>query len=289
MLLSSGSWECCRPDRKQLVYANYGAYTDFSLHPQGLRRRVQPTHIPRYSKIVTTAFNRVGLHLGCVNSVFFPIQPLLVNIAFQTKKGCSAYYKPLRVIKNSKISQAGKENKWHREIGKTYSVDFWNKAYFYTSSIKYDNKLKWMQYQIVRNCQYTNLRVNKFKPYISPLCSFCAECDETISHLYFGCRISKDFWHSLAQFLANSNILVPIHEATILFGFHNEDPNSVSNTIILWAKSYIWNVKFKNVHPSLDAFKSILKQRLVELKELFEFNEKEDKILPWSLLMNIMI
>ena len=23
--------------------------------------------------------------------------------------------------------------------------------------------------------------------------------------------------------------------------------------------------------------------------ELFEFNEKEDKILPWSLLMNIMI
>ena len=164
-----------------------------------------------------------------------------------------------------------RENKWHIELGRTFSLIYWSKIYQFVANIKNDNRLKWMQFQIVRNCQFTNIRVNKFTPNVSPLCSYCKEAPELISHLYYYCPIVLNFWQDLRNFFSNFGVTIPIKDTLILFGYHEENSWSVVNTSILWAKHYIWVNKFKNTHLSLIAFKEILRTRVKELKEMCEY------------------
>ena len=224
--------------------------------------------------------------LPCIN---YPIQPLLVNIALQIRKGCNLYYKLLRTSKDQKNLLAERENRWHIELGVTYSVKFWNAAYFYTSCIKNDNKLKWQQYQIVRNSQYTNYKVNKFNPSISPLCAYCLEENETISHLYFRCKNIYPLWQDIIRFVAGVGVTIPMNESAILFGIHSEKPDSRANILVLWGKNYIWYNKFINTHITLDTFKIKLKQNLIELREVFTFGETESEFSKWDSLLNMVL
>ena len=102
------------------------------------------------------------------------------------------------------------------ELNKTFGIPFWNKTYGFTVSIKNDNKIKWMQYQIVRNCQFSNYRVNKFKPNISSLCSYCHISDEKLSHLYFQCFKVKEFWDKVQNYFANLSVIIPLEITAVL-------------------------------------------------------------------------
>ena len=153
-------------------------------------------------------------------------------------------------------------------MGNTFSIPFWNKTYRYVASIKNDNRVKWMQYQIVRNCQYTNYRVNKFKRYVSPLCSYCKVEIELISHLYFKCPIVLNFWKEVKSFMSSAGVELSLSENSVLFGDKKKRPNSIVNLCILWTKHFIWANKFKNTHLSQLGFKAILGNRLKEFKEL---------------------
>ena len=89
----------------------------------------------------------------------------------------------------------------------------------------------------------------------------------------------RDFWLSLAEFVADFGISIPICEWTILFGNHSEKPTSLSNILVLWAKSFIWSNKFNN-------FKHSLKHRLIELMELDFFNEYYTELNNWNSFLN---
>ena len=75
--------------------------------------------------------------------------------------------------KNLSSTQSEREFKWHTELQATFGTDFWGKTYSLTAGIQNENKIKWLQYQIVRNSLFTNYKVNKIKPHISPFCTFC--------------------------------------------------------------------------------------------------------------------
>ena len=156
--------------------------------------------------IINSAVQKVGLRPENLPIIQLPQQPLLVNIATLTKKGCRPYYRMLNKKKNLANALVERELKWHNELGKTFGVQFWNNCYAFTSSIKNDNKIKWQQYQIVRNCQFTNKRVHKFKNNVSPLCTYCGLVEETISHLYFDCSLVSNFWQELHGWLGSLNI-----------------------------------------------------------------------------------
>ena len=94
--------------------------------------------------IIHRAFAKVGIGITNIPSIHLPLQPLLVNIANQTRNGCSAYYKLIRSWKKSVNVLADREDRWHRELGRVYSIPFWSKTYRYVSCIKNDNKIKWM-------------------------------------------------------------------------------------------------------------------------------------------------
>ena len=102
-----------------------------------------------------------------------------------TTKGCSYYNKllSLKSVLKNKIQR--REEKWHAELGSTFSVYFWNKARKHCDNIFFDNQLKWLQFQVVRNSLQTNYIVNHFMPKIPKICSYCKECSsiEIISHI----------------------------------------------------------------------------------------------------------
>ena len=141
--------------------------------------------------IIKSALRKLGLQDNHDICTFLPSQPLLIDILSLTKKGCSTYSKLLRKKSILTRNHSKPENKWHRELGCTFGIEFWNKTYCLTARIKQENKLRWFQYQINRNSLFTNYRVNKFKSSVSPLCTFCSRLvgvphpPELISHIFF--------------------------------------------------------------------------------------------------------
>ena len=149
----------------------------------------------------------VVLNLGGVSAPFFPYEPLLINILNMSSKGCSNYKKLLQKNQNLDIVMSEREEIWRKELGSTFNIQFWNRAYSYVFNIKMDNRLKWFQYQITRNSLFTNYKVNKFKPYVSPQCSFCGENYELISHLFALCNHISTFWIKVQNWLGTLDII----------------------------------------------------------------------------------
>ena len=141
--------------------------------------------------IIKSAFINLGLRNENGILLTLPAQPLLIAILNMTKTGCGAYVRLLEKKSNLRRPLTKSEAKWHSELECTFNIDFWNNTYTLAANIKNDNRLRWFQYQINRNCLFTNYRVNKFKNHISPLCNFCSHLagvphhNELVSHLFF--------------------------------------------------------------------------------------------------------
>ena len=65
--------------------------------------------------------------------------------------------------------------------------------------------MKYVHFQINRNSLFTNYKVNKFKPNVSPGCTLC-ELEEVndpppelISHLFYECVLVKSIWQEIQQ------------------------------------------------------------------------------------------
>ena len=241
--------------------------------------------------IVEQAVRLLGFHLDDIDSLEPPMQPLIFQILSSTSTGCSRFYKLLRKIKNLDNSSnlLIREEKWHIELNERLSVDLWRSAYQHTVQIKRNNNLKWMQYQIVRNCQFTNYRVNKFKPSISPLCSYCSVDNEKISHLYFGCNFVKNFWIQVAAWTNDFSLTLPLNITSIIFGKAGESQDSVVNCLILWGKLYIWQNKFKNALLSLPVFLKFIFQKIKELKDVCEYLQKTEVFDQWLPIFSVLV
>ena len=224
---------------------------------------------------------------------FLPSQPLLIGLLNLTKKGCSAYYKILKKRSNLGRTLTASENKWHMELGCTFGPVFWNKSYSLNASIKNDNKLKWLQFQINRNSLFTNYRVSRFKNNVSPLCSFCSHLDgaahsELVSHLFFECDFALNLWQEVRGWLATFQISLELNRNKLLFGVHDLSSNSVQNVIILCVKYYIWKSKFQSKDLNLSGFQSFLTVKLDDLKNACLYEEKENKFEKWLIIFEFL-
>ena len=100
--------------------------------------------------------------------------------------------------------------------------------------------MKWLQFQINRNCLFTNYRVNKFKPYIAPYCTYCSPLGqsnlELVSHLFWECDLALKLWQEVRNWLIKFDINLPLDRKRLLFGIHTESSNSILDFIILATK-----------------------------------------------------
>ena len=237
--------------------------------------------------IIKIARHSLEIKDDCTIPTFLPYQPLLLNIVNLTKKGCSSYSKLLRKKTNLSTPLVYREQKWHNELQCTFGTEFWNKTYSMVANIKHENKIKYLQFQINRNCLFTNYKVNKFKPQISPLCTFCCHLDnaqhfELVSHLFYSCYFVLKLWQEIKTWLATLDINLPIDKTVILFGNHEQASSSVSNFLILCAKGFIWKSKFTTKQLSLILFQVHLYQKLNDIKNAYILSEKQGKFEQWN-------
>ena len=205
-------------------------------------------------------------------------------------KGCSKYYKLLnyKSILLNKIHV--RESKWHLELNQTLSLRFWSKCRLLCSSINYDNSMKWLQYQITRNCLKTNNVVNRFKPEVSPICSFCKDQNtmEKISHLFWHCNVVGGFICEALQFLGTMGLYINPSRNQFIFGVLEETSDSPTNVVILILKKYIWRQKFTSCTLSLSDLKGFIKTYICDLKMMYEMQGKSDKFDSFSLVYNLL-
>ena len=70
--------------------------------------------------IISSAIRSLGIVEQRLPSLILPQQPIIVNIATLTIKGCNSYYKLLRKQKNLENNVRLREEKWHLELGSIY-------------------------------------------------------------------------------------------------------------------------------------------------------------------------
>ena len=246
-----------------------------------------------FQYILKTAMRSLGIQDNTEISTIQPFQPLLISLVNSVKTGCNLYYKYIRKKVNMSNSLVERENRWHNELNCTFGTDFWNSTYNLASTIKNENKMKWLQYQINRNCLFTNYKVNKFKPNISPFCTFCSQVEgvsnlELVSHLFFDCDCTLQLWQATKNWLQTFNKNIPLNRNVILFGIHNQPSTSVENFVILCVKYFIWKTKFQTAELSFISFKRFLKYKLEEISNACSFEEKDDSFEPWLLIYDCL-
>ena len=174
--------------------------------------------------IIKNALRGLGLPENLSFENIHPFQPLLIYIVNLTKKGCNVYYRLLRKKNNLKTILSEREGKWHNELSCTFGVEFWNKTYNLAANIKFENRIKYLQYQINRNSLFTNYRVSKFQQHISPSCTFCLQAgnlvapSELISHLFFDCDHALNLWQATINWLKTLDVNIPLDRKALLLG-----------------------------------------------------------------------
>ena len=209
------------------------------------------------------ALTKLDINWGNITMHPAPRQSVLISVATKTKKGSSAYYKLLMCRKIQRRDTSRQETRWHTELGLLLSIKYWDSCWHDVHDIK-NNELKYFQYQVVRGNLKTNAVVSHFVPLVQETCSFpgCNE-REIISHLMWDCQTIQTFWRNLSLFFTNTfHTPIFFEKLTVLFGLQNQLMSSVTNTVILVGKKYIWQEKFRNLAPNVDNFCKYLKQFL---------------------------
>ena len=136
------------------------------------------------------------------------------------------------------------------------------KIFLWPFSIIKDTTSQWYQTRINHHILATNQFLHKIKYIDNPLCSFCADQDETIHHLLWDCNYTKALIQELRKWLSDNNILINIDEIPFIFGLYNKNTSIAEQQILLETKYYICFCRCSNVSLKLTA----LKIRLIYLK-----------------------
>ena len=235
--------------------------------------------------VIKSTLKSLGLAESFAIATYYPYQPLLVNIVLSSRKGCRTFYQLMRTKNNLSSSLLLREEKWHSELNSTFSAIFWNKTYQLTAKIQHENKIKWLQFQIHRNCLYTNYRVNKFNQQVSQFCTFCLQdpakppCIERVAHLFYDFESVRKLW--IGDWLNSLGVIFPITKTNILSGIHDQTCLSVPNSVILYTKYYIWVTKQKEYFLNFLAYKKYLFSKLHNLKNMYLYQDRCAKFDQW--------
>ena len=105
-------------------------------------------------------------------------------------------------------------------------------------------KLRSFQYRLLHCAIVTNVHLFKWKIKNTPLCSFCHEEDENISHLFYNCPEVMKIWKevpNICSLFTDHPISVTIKN--VMLNSIASKPSNVANFLCLTTKQYIYKHK----------------------------------------------
>ena len=178
--------------------------------------------------------------------------------------------------------------KWNSEIP---NLD-WKTIFKHSIKISPDPQLKWFQARILHRILPTGKYLHLCKLTQSPLCVFCDSHVETLVHLFWGCDFVNSFWKDFVKLLqekcSHCDRFNLCQELTI-FGTTNKIyTDKAIDSMILYAKFFVYKCKLQENRPQLNYFMTELKSRISLEKALAIRNGKmsafNDK---WKLYISI--
>ena len=208
--------------------------------------------------LVTTALRIKSVNLYTIK-LSLPSKPILLKTITAMEKGCSTWSKLLKRhhLKTGNIYE--REVKWDSELGSVQGLTFWDRLYRFNKSISFDNRLKWLNFQISRGTLKTNRIIGKFVTGINEYCTFCSTQIESISHLFWNCTITTDFINNVYQQLKYWPSLKISAKKEFLFGITRDSAFSPMNFLNLYMKLFIWTTRCKKNRLSITGFLAYLK------------------------------
>ena len=117
----------------------------------------------------------------------------------------------------------------------------WDKVYTLPYNTTIESTTRVIQYKILNNILYLNKRLHRKKLAESPLCCLCKLYPETISHLFFECKVSSQLWKEIQGEFYPYLVLPNLDIELILFGIlYDQDQQKVKNHIILIFKKFLY-------------------------------------------------
>ena len=190
-------------------------------------------------------------------SITRPSRPFWHHFFTLTPKGCRGWTRLLRLFKADNIRI--REQRWDQKLNKNLGPIFWDRTYRNLTNIRYNNRLKYFQFQINRDCLKTNNVISHFIENQSDLCTFCNLYREDTLHLLWSCQIVQDFYSSLIPFFNALQIpWPPDSREKFLFGNYKESFLSINEYLYLQLKHYIWTSRCTKSDLSILFFKNKL-------------------------------
>jgi len=223
--------------------------------------------------IITTTLNAKNIDNSL--KLVQPFRPPIVSLIHLANKGCSKWNYLFKWRAFTNKDRDDRERKWETKLGNRQGPYFWNRYYAYAKNISYDNKIKWIQHQVMRNSLKTNYIVAKFKDNFSPLCTFCSLSDEKIEHLFWECNLVQQLLNEIKIFFNQIwNLQLVFTKKNILFGKTIEPPTSPSNLVINYIKRFIWVRRCLKAPPNAPHFISWFKREIEIIKIAFSTDNK---------------
>ena len=158
--------------------------------------------------IIPENWKKIIKHDKGVSRIFCDFKPHLITKAkiFPISKLSSKeFYKVL-------ISSLSKPPTSQGRIMEILEIDSlpWKEIYSLPRKVTIDTYSRIFHYKCLNNILYLNNALFKMKLIDSPLCYFCKEQNESISHLFLECRDTKSLWNAVQSFFENK-LTLPLH------------------------------------------------------------------------------
>ena len=159
------------------------------------------------------------------------------------------------------------EKKLNRPILlKNYRVTFiltatiWSKYFSCHTLSSIESYVKAFQYKVINSILYTNTKFYKIGFRANDLCSFCDNQPESLTHLFYHCLRSKQFWMEFELYwclISNQRIRLCLEN--VLFGIlpKNTCPLlQLLNYFIVIGKLCLWDCRSKQILPNIYGFRA---------------------------------
>ena len=154
----------------------------------------------------------------------------------------------------------------------------------YARAITTIAKLRSFQYRLLMRAIITNVHLMRWGKASSNLCSFCNQCRESYSHLFFECTKVQIVWEEVKRICVSRNYDEPeLTVANVLLNQVAEDPQSVTNFICLAIKQYIYAHRCQKLNLSKHEVTNVVeKYRSIEKYYAIKDNTYCKYLMKWE-------